>query len=225
MIASHTRKFMAMVAIAQHFGRPATPTDQAWIESLNGTVKAEWPHLNTITDPAVLRAELDDIRTEYNGSRLPSGIALRPSPQEPRPPPQLHPRCLHGLGHLRKAKGPAATKQTRRRHAVRLGGGDGDPAAGPRRPLHLGTARSTVMGVPCVAKILAQMRANPSNIRYEDLAKVCEHYFGPPRTSRGSHAVFKTPWPGDPGVNIQNDHGKAKPYQVRRSWQRSTRKR
>lgn len=71
------------------------------------------------------------------------------------------------------------------------------------------------MGVPSVAKILAQMRANPSNIRYEDLAKVCEHYFGPPRTSGGSHAVFKTPWPGDPRVNIQNDHGKAKPYQVR----------
>jgi len=26
----------AMCAIAQHFGRPGTPTDQAWIESLNG---------------------------------------------------------------------------------------------------------------------------------------------------------------------------------------------
>ena len=69
--------------------------------------------------------------------------------------------------------------------------------------------------VPSVAKILAQIRANPANIRYEDLAKVCEHYFGPPRTSGGSHAVYKTPWPGDPRVNIQNDHGKAKPYQVR----------
>ncbi|WP_029540722.1 toxin HicA [Serinicoccus profundi] len=66
-----------------------------------------------------------------------------------------------------------------------------------------------------VAKILAQMRANPANIRYEDLSKVCEHYFGPPRTSGGSHAVYKTPWPGDPRVNIQNDHGKANPYQVR----------
>ncbi len=43
MIAGHTRKFMAMVAIAQHFGRPATPTDRAWIESLNGTLKAEGP--------------------------------------------------------------------------------------------------------------------------------------------------------------------------------------
>lgn len=84
-----------------------------------------------------------------------------------------------------------------------------------RRRLRHGTADSTVVGVPSVAKILAQMRANPSNIRYEDLAKVCEHNFGPPRTSGGSHAVFKTPWPGDPRVNIQNDHGKAKPYQVR----------
>lgn len=59
------------------------------------------------------------------------------------------------------------------------------------------------------------MRVSPANIRYEDLAKVCEHYFGPPRTSGGSHAVYKTPWRGDPRVNIQNDHGQAKPYQVR----------
>ena len=26
--------------------------------------------------------------------------------------------------------------------------------------------------------------------------------------------MYKTPWPGDPRVNIQNDHGQAKPYQV-----------
>ncbi|HPB71805.1 MAG TPA: toxin HicA [Phycicoccus sp.] len=52
-------------------------------------------------------------------------------------------------------------------------------------------------------------------MRYADLAKVCEHYFGPPRTTRGSHAVYKTPWPGDPRVNIQNVNGRAKAYQVR----------
>ena len=28
-------------------------------------------------------------------------------------------------------------------------------------------------------------------------------------------AVFKTPWPGDPRVNIQNAGGQAKAYQVR----------
>ena len=66
-----------------------------------------------------------------------------------------------------------------------------------------------------VDKLLAAIRKNPLNVRYDDLHKVCEHYFGPPRTSGGSHAVYKTPWPGDPRVNIQNDHGKAKAYQVR----------
>lgn len=59
------------------------------------------------------------------------------------------------------------------------------------------------------------MRANPRSVTYADLTKVCGHYFGPPRTTGGSHAVYKTPWPGDPRVNIQNDHGKAKAYQVR----------
>ena len=66
-----------------------------------------------------------------------------------------------------------------------------------------------------IEKILTAMRTNPKNVRYADLHKVCAHYFGPPRTTGGSHAVFRTPWPGDPRVNIQNDHGKAKPYQVR----------
>jgi hypothetical protein len=69
--------------------------------------------------------------------------------------------------------------------------------------------------VPPVARILAAMRANPRGVRYADLVKVCEHYFGPARNTGGSHAVFRTPWPGDPRVNIQNDHGAAKAYQVR----------
>ncbi|MHB1165331.1 MAG: toxin HicA [Candidatus Nanopelagicales bacterium] len=59
------------------------------------------------------------------------------------------------------------------------------------------------------------MRGNPRNVRYADLFKVCEHVYGPARNSGSSHAVFKTPWAGDPRVNIQNDHGKAKEYQVR----------
>jgi hypothetical protein len=69
--------------------------------------------------------------------------------------------------------------------------------------------------VASIEKLATAMRANPKNVRYADLHKVCEHYFGSPRTSGGSHAVFRTPWPGDPRVNIQNDQGKAKPYQVR----------
>ena len=74
MTSCSTREFMAMCAIAQHFGRPGTPTDQAWIESLFGHVKADWPHLDRIRDPEVLRAELAVVRHEYNTVRLHAGI-------------------------------------------------------------------------------------------------------------------------------------------------------
>jgi len=69
--------------------------------------------------------------------------------------------------------------------------------------------------VATVPKILDQMRREPANVGFADLKKVCERYFGQPRQSGSSHAIFKTPWPGDPRVNIQNTKGKAKPYQVR----------
>ncbi len=74
MTSGSTREFMAMCAIAQHFGRPGTPTDQAWIESLNGHLKAEYPHLLAIRDPATLRAELETARAHYNAVRLHQGI-------------------------------------------------------------------------------------------------------------------------------------------------------
>lgn len=59
------------------------------------------------------------------------------------------------------------------------------------------------------------MRREPANVRYNDLEKVCEEYFGKARQTGTSHAIFKTPWVGDPRINIQDDKGKAKPYQVR----------
>lgn len=71
------------------------------------------------------------------------------------------------------------------------------------------------IGMPSVSKILQRMRSSPQGVRFEHLAKVCEHYFGEPRQSRSSHRVYRTPWPGDPRVNIQDDHGRAKPYQVK----------
>jgi len=66
-----------------------------------------------------------------------------------------------------------------------------------------------------LTNLLQKMKTNPKGIRFNELKKVCEHYFGEPRQSGSSHCVFKTPWPGDPRVNIQNDKGKAKAYQVR----------
>ncbi len=64
-------------------------------------------------------------------------------------------------------------------------------------------------------KILEQMRREPTNVSFPDLFKVCEEFFGKPRQSGSSHTIFKTPWLGDPRINIQNDKGKAKAYQVR----------
>ena len=66
-----------------------------------------------------------------------------------------------------------------------------------------------------VEEILAKMQQNPKEVRFRDLWKVCDFYFGRARQGGSSHRVYKTPWQGDPRVNIQNDKGKAKSYQVK----------
>ena len=71
------------------------------------------------------------------------------------------------------------------------------------------------MHMASMLKIIEQMRDEPANVRFSDLMKVCESFFGKPRSSGSSHVIFKTPWPGDPRINIQNDVGKAKVYQVK----------
>jgi hypothetical protein len=65
-----------------------------------------------------------------------------------------------------------------------------------------------------VDTILQQMMENPVGVRFADLCKVCDCYFGEPRLKSGHH-IYKTPWQSDPRINIQNDKGKAKAYQVR----------
>jgi hypothetical protein len=69
--------------------------------------------------------------------------------------------------------------------------------------------------VASIGDIVLQMKQNPKGIRFNELCKVCEHYFGKPRSRGTSHWVFRTPWQGDPRVNVQNAKGKAKAYQVR----------
>ncbi len=97
-----------MCAIAQHFARPATPTDQAWIETLNGHLKAEYPHLLSIRDPATLPAEPTIIPAHYNGVRLHQGIGY------------LCPNDEHeGRGNaIRKAR-QAGLEQARQRRLAR----------------------------------------------------------------------------------------------------------
>ena len=55
---------------------------------------------------------------------------------------------------------------------------------------------------------------NPKNVQFNDLLNICIKYFGKPRI-KGSHHIFKTPWKGDPRINIQKDGKMAKPYQVK----------
>ena len=65
-----------------------------------------------------------------------------------------------------------------------------------------------------IKSLVAQMKRSPKNIKFTDLCKVCEFYFGEARQKGTNHRVYKTPWKGDPRVNIQNHKGKAKAYQV-----------
>ena len=63
--------------------------------------------------------------------------------------------------------------------------------------------------------VVEELRSNPKNVRFTDLARICDYFFGEPRRRGTSHRVYRTPWRGDPRVNIQNNKGMAKPYQVR----------
>ena len=62
---------------------------------------------------------------------------------------------------------------------------------------------------------IRSLRSNPRGIRFNELAAICDQFFGMPRQSGTSHRVYRMPWPGDPRVNIQNDRAMAKAYQVR----------
>lgn len=68
-----------------------------------------------------------------------------------------------------------------------------------------------------VEQLLDRMRRDQANVRFADLRKVCDTFFGKPRQAGSSHVVYKMPWPGDPRINLQNHHGKAKLYQVRQA--------
>jgi putative transposase len=105
MTSGSTREFLALCAIAQHFGRPHTPTDQAWIESLNGHIKGEYPHLLAIRDPATLRAELKITRKHYNGVRLHAGVGyVTPDDEHEGRGPAIRKARQAGLEQARMAR-------------------------------------------------------------------------------------------------------------------------
>lgn len=116
MTSGSTREFLALCAIAQHFGRPHTPTDQAWIESLNGHIKAEYPYLLAIRDPATLRAELKITREHYNGVRLHAGVGyVTPNDEHQGRGPAIRKARQAGLvqARLRRLARHRQARQTR----------------------------------------------------------------------------------------------------------------
>ena len=44
-----------------------------------------------------------------------------------------------------------------------------------------------------VPEIIEGMAENPKDVRFADLCKVCDHYFGKSRQKGGRHRVYKTP--------------------------------
>ena len=65
-----------------------------------------------------------------------------------------------------------------------------------------------------IEEAIGELEGNENHLRFSRLLKICKCFFGKPRIV-GSHHIFKTPWPGDPRINLQEDKGNAKPYQVR----------
>ena len=105
MRSGSTREFMALHAIATHYGRPGTPTDQAHIESLFGHVKYEWPYLCALRDPADLARELDAVREQYNSVRLHAGIGyVTPNDEHEGRGPAIRRARRDGLRRAREAR-------------------------------------------------------------------------------------------------------------------------
>lgn len=105
MRSGSTREFMALHAIATHYGRPGTPTDQAHIESLFGHVKHEWPHLCALTEPADLARELDAVREQYNNVRLHAGVGyVTPNDEHEGRGPTIRQARRNGLERAREQR-------------------------------------------------------------------------------------------------------------------------
>jgi transposase InsO family protein len=105
MTSKSTKAFLAGARIATHFGRPATPNDQAWIESFFGHLKSEHPHLDKIADPGELERELDLRRTHYNTVRLHEGLGYAtPDDEHHGRGPAVRKARRAGLDHARNIR-------------------------------------------------------------------------------------------------------------------------
>lgn len=65
-----------------------------------------------------------------------------------------------------------------------------------------------------IEEAIGEVEGNENHFRFSRLLAISNYFFGKARIV-GSHHIFKTPWTGDPRINLQRDKANAKPYQVR----------
>ncbi len=65
-----------------------------------------------------------------------------------------------------------------------------------------------------IDEAIRELEGHETSTRFPRLVTITTFFFESPRIE-GSHHIFKTPWPGDPRINLQSQKGKAKPYQIR----------
>ena len=63
-------------------------------------------------------------------------------------------------------------------------------------------------------KRIERLKQATGPVAFGEVRAVCDALFGAPRT-RGSHMIYRMPWPGDPRINIQNRNGYVALYQVK----------
>lgn len=55
-----------------------------------------------------------------------------------------------------------------------------------------GITNGTIDDTASITDILHEMRTTPANVRFTQVCKVCDHYFGLARQKGTSHRVYKT---------------------------------
>lgn len=63
-------------------------------------------------------------------------------------------------------------------------------------------------------KLIQKAITSPQNLRFNELCTLCRHFGMKQRKKKGSHRIYKREEPPKFTVSIQDDDGKAKPYQV-----------
>jgi putative transposase len=114
MTAIDTRQFMALMAIAQHHGRPGTPTDQAHVESFFQPSEGRLAAPDRDPRPGALDAELARIRHAYNTVRLHASIGyVTPDDEHHGRGPGIRRARIAGLkrAHAERVKENRASKR------------------------------------------------------------------------------------------------------------------